>query len=80
MATGNATYQDIANYTGFSKTTISRYFNRPETVTPENREKIRHALEVPSSGRISISAASTRITAPAALQPPELLYDCGCDV
>ena len=42
----NATYQDIANYTGFSKTTISRYFNRPETVTPENREKIRHALEV----------------------------------
>lgn len=42
----NATYQDIANYTGFSKTTISRFFNRPETVTPENREKIQHALEV----------------------------------
>ena len=40
------TYQDIANYTGFSKTTISRYFNRPETVTEENQQKIRHALEV----------------------------------
>ena len=42
----NATYQDIANYTGFSKTTISRYFNRPESVTPENRKKIEHALDV----------------------------------
>lgn len=42
----NATYQDIANYTGFSKTTISRYFNKPESVTPENRRKIEHALEV----------------------------------
>ncbi len=46
MANSNATYQDIANYTGFSKTTISRYFNRPESVTEENREKISHALEV----------------------------------
>lgn len=46
MSGNNTTYQDIADYTGFSKTTISRYFNRPETVKPENRETIRHALEV----------------------------------
>ena len=46
MSRPNPTYQDIANYTGFSKTTISRYFNRPDTVTPKNRAKIRHALEV----------------------------------
>ena len=36
----NATYQDIANYTGFSKTTISRFFNRPETVTPDEGDEI----------------------------------------
>ena len=40
----NVTFGDIAAYTNFSKTTISRYFNRPESLTPENREKIRQAL------------------------------------
>ncbi|MBQ7372466.1 MAG: substrate-binding domain-containing protein [Blautia sp.] len=38
------TYDDLAKHTGFSKTTISRFFNRPETVTPENQERIRTAM------------------------------------
>lgn len=42
----NITFADIAEYTGFSKTTISRYFNNPESVTIENQEKIANALEV----------------------------------
>lgn len=40
----NVTFQDIANYTQFSKTTISRYFNRPESLSPANRKKIETAL------------------------------------
>ena len=40
----NVTFSDIARYTNFSKTTISRYFNRPESLTPENQERIRQAL------------------------------------
>ncbi len=39
------TFQDIANYTGFSKTTISRYFNHPDTVSDENRSTIKKALK-----------------------------------
>lgn len=39
------TFEDIAKYTGFSKTTISRYFNRPATVTENNRKIIREALD-----------------------------------
>lgn len=39
------TFGDIAKHTGFSKTTISRYFNHPETVTPQNRSVIKQALE-----------------------------------
>ena len=46
MAKRNVTYQDIARYTGFSKTTISRFFNRPESVTPDHRKQIRDALDV----------------------------------
>ena len=38
------TFSDIAKYTNFSKTTISRYFNKPESLTPENQERIRQAL------------------------------------
>ena len=45
MAKSNVTFQDIAQYTGFSKTTISRYFNHPDTVTPKNQAIIREALE-----------------------------------
>ena len=40
------TFGDLAAYTGFSKTTISRYFNRPDTVTEQNREKISEAMRV----------------------------------
>lgn len=44
MAEKKVTFNDIAKYTGFSKTTISRYFNNPESVTLENQEKIAQAL------------------------------------
>lgn len=45
MAKKNVTFQDIAKYTGFSKTTISRYFNNPDSLTVKNQEIIRDALE-----------------------------------
>ena len=38
------TFSDIAKYTNFSKTTISRYFNAPETLTKESIKKIEKAL------------------------------------
>ena len=38
------TFDDIAKYTGFSKTTISRYFNSPDSLTLENQEIISNAL------------------------------------
>ena len=40
----NVTFSDIANYTHFSKTTISRYFNSPETLTESSIKKIEKAL------------------------------------
>lgn len=40
----NTTFGDIAAYTGFSKTTISRYFSHPDYLTPENRKVIADAL------------------------------------
>lgn len=45
MTKKNVTYNDIAKYTGFSKTTVSRYFNNPNSVTCENRAKISEALK-----------------------------------
>ncbi len=39
------TFNDIAKYTNFSKTTISRYFNNPDSLTLENQEKIAQALK-----------------------------------
>lgn len=39
------TFDDIAKYTHFSKTTISRYFNNPDSLTLENKEIISNALE-----------------------------------
>lgn len=39
------TFADIAEYTHFSKTTISRYFNHPDSLTLENQEKISRALD-----------------------------------
>ena len=44
MGKQHVTFSDIARYTNFSKTTISRYFNRPDSLTPENQERIRQAL------------------------------------
>lgn len=38
------TFDDIAKYTNFSKTTISRYFNNPDSLTIQNQEKIAQAL------------------------------------
>ena len=45
MKQKKVTFADIAAYTGFSKTTISRYFNNPDSLTLENQEKITHALD-----------------------------------
>ncbi len=41
----NVTFDDIAKYTNFSKTTISRYFNNPDSLTLENQRIISDALE-----------------------------------
>ena len=41
----NVTFDDIAKYTGFSKTTISRYFNNPDSLTLENQDTIAKALD-----------------------------------
>lgn len=46
MAKKNVTFSDIAKYTNFSKTTISRYFNNPDSLTLENQQIIADALEV----------------------------------
>ncbi|MDE6701694.1 MAG: LacI family transcriptional regulator, partial [Acetatifactor sp.] len=40
----NVTFDDIAKYTHFSKTTISRYFNNPDSLTLENQQIISDAL------------------------------------
>jgi len=40
----NVTFDDIAKYTHFSKTTISRYFNHPDSLTLENQAIIADAL------------------------------------
>ncbi len=39
------TLRDIAIATGFSKTTISRYFNSPHTVSEENKAKIAKVID-----------------------------------
>lgn len=41
----NVAFSDIAEYTHFSKTTISRYFNNPDSLTLENQQIIADALE-----------------------------------
>ena len=40
----SVTFNDIARFTGFSKTTISRYFNKPDSLTAENQKTISDAL------------------------------------
>lgn len=44
MGKKNVTFDDIAKYTNFSKTTISRYFNNPDSLTLENQQIIAEAL------------------------------------
>ena len=44
MKKQKVTFADIAAYTHFSKTTISRYFNNPDSLTLENQQKIADAL------------------------------------
>ena len=46
MSKKQVTFADIAEYTNFSKTTISRYFNHPDSLTLENQEKISQALDI----------------------------------
>lgn len=45
MRKKTVTFSDIAQYTGFSKNTISRYFNAPDTITEKNRKIISDALD-----------------------------------
>ena len=44
MEKKNVTFDDIAKYTHFSKTTISRYFNNPDSLTLKNQQIIADAL------------------------------------
>lgn len=44
MKKKNVTYADIAAYTNLSKSTISRYFNNPDSLPLENQDKIAAAL------------------------------------
>lgn len=44
MSGKKVTFDDIAKYTNFSKTTISRYFNNPDSLTVKNQEIIAQAL------------------------------------
>ena len=45
MGQKNITFNDIAKYTGFSKTTVSRYFNNPDSLTLKNQQIISDALD-----------------------------------
>ena len=44
MDSKKVTFDDIAKYTNFSKTTISRYFNNPDSLTLKSQEIIAKAL------------------------------------
>ena len=44
MDNKKVTFDDIAKYTHFSKTTISRYFNNPDSLTVKNQDIIAQAL------------------------------------
>ena len=54
MSKKQVTFADIAEYTHFSKTTISRYFNHPDSLTLENQEKISQALDTLGYKKISL--------------------------
>ena len=66
MSKKKVTFDDIAKYTNFSKTTISRYFNNPDSLTVKNQEIIAQALvdldyqenklaKVLANGNVSVS-------------------------
>ena len=61
MSKKQVTFADIAAYTHFSKTTISRYFNHPDSLTLENQEKISQALDILGykKNKLAISANVT---------------------
>ena len=44
MNNKKVTFDDIARYTNFSKTTISRFFNNPDSLTLKNQEIIAKAM------------------------------------
>ena len=44
MSKKQVTFADIAAYTHFSKTTISRYFNHPDSLTLENQKRFHRPL------------------------------------
>lgn len=54
MSKKQVTFADIAAYTHFSKTTISRYFNHPDSLTLENQEKISQALDILGYKKINL--------------------------
>ena len=54
MSKKQVTFADIAEYTNFSKTTISRYFNHPDSLTLENQEKISQALDTLGYKKINL--------------------------
>ena len=54
MSKKQVTFADIAAYTHFSKTTISRYFNHPDSLTLENQEKISQALDTLGYKKINL--------------------------
>ena len=53
MSKKQVTLQILQNTQIFSKTTISRYFNHPDSLTLENQEKISQALDILGYKRIS---------------------------
>ena len=63
MGKKQVTFADIAEYTHFSKTTISRYFNHPDSLTLENQEKISRALDELGYKKISSQRFSQTVRA-----------------
>ena len=55
MASKRVTFDDIARYTHFSKTTISRFFNNPSSLTPKNQVSARKdAVQFFPKGRLPL--------------------------
>lgn len=54
MGKKKVTFADIAKYTNFSKTTISRYFNNPDSLTLENQEKSQRLWMILDIRKISL--------------------------